>query len=233
GGGCMPLHIAVRGAGSKMRACLRPIVEAEHGSKHPAPLVGQMDRASPATIGAAGMLELLQVHAKSVIELGHRPGEHDRPPARVLLHCGKTVLVRELPDGLDIGRGRPELLGVLLMGQVTLGLVAGGYFPDLLLQCVMLLMPQDQGDFQPFRRVRLSYALAPGNGALSLPTSGCFGIAWQSLLRNEMRGARDALRSDQIRGWQPDRIKSGCRPYPSTCRRADRTAVAARRRPWR
>jgi len=103
------------------------------------------------------MLELLQVHAKSVIELGHRPGEHDRPPARVLLHRGKTVLVRELLDGLDIGRGRPELLGVLLMGQVTLGLVAGGYFPDLLLQCVMLLMPQDQGDFQPFRRVRLSY----------------------------------------------------------------------------
>jgi aquaporin Z len=125
----MPLHIAVRGAGSKMRACLRPIVEAEHGSNHPVQLVGQMDRSGPAAIGAAGMLELLQVHAKSGIELGHRPGEHDRPPARVLLHRGKTVLVPELLDCLDIGRGRPELLGVLPMGQVTLGLVAGGRFP--------------------------------------------------------------------------------------------------------
>src|SRR5713226_9741029 len=109
------------------------VVEAADGSNHPVQLVGQMDRSGPAAIGAAGMLELLQVHAKSVIELGHRPGEHDRPPARVLLHRGKTVLVRELLDGLDVGRGRPELLGVLLMGQVTLGLVAGGNFPDLLL----------------------------------------------------------------------------------------------------
>ena len=126
----MPLHIAVRGAGAKMRACLRPIVEAEHGSNHAMQLVGQMERPSPAAIGAAGMFEFLQIHAKSVVELGHGAGEHDVPPARVLVDDGQTVLVGELLDGLDVGRVRPELLVVLVMGQVPLGLVPGGDFPD-------------------------------------------------------------------------------------------------------
>ena len=76
------------------------------------------------------MLELLEHHTESVIELSHAAGEHHVPPARVLVDNGKAVLVRELLDGLDIGRGRPELLVVLVMGQVTLGLVTGGDFPD-------------------------------------------------------------------------------------------------------
>ena len=76
------------------------------------------------------MLELLQVDAKSVIELGHGAGEHDRPPAQVLLDDGQTALVCEPFDGLEIGRIRPELLVVLLMRQVPLGLVSGGHFPD-------------------------------------------------------------------------------------------------------
>ncbi len=79
------------------------------------------------------MLELLQVHAKSVIELGDCAGEHDRPSALVLLDDGQTVLVCELFDSLDVGRVRPELTVVFLMGQVTLGIVAGGYLSDPLL----------------------------------------------------------------------------------------------------
>ena len=149
----MPLHITVRGAGAKMRACLGPIVETEHGGNHSVQLVGQMDRPDSAAIRAAGMLELLQIHAKSIIELGDCAGEHDRTPACVLLDDGKTVLVRELLYGLDVGRVRPELVVVFLMGQVTLGLVAGGDFPDPFLQCVMLTMAQDQGNLQPLRRV--------------------------------------------------------------------------------
>src|SRR5271168_4123283 len=106
----MPLHIAVRGAGAKMRARLRPIVEAEHGSNRAMQLVGQMDRPSPAAIGPAGVFEFLQIYAKSVIELGHGAGEHDVPPARMLVDDGEAVLISELLDSLDVGRGRPELL---------------------------------------------------------------------------------------------------------------------------
>jgi hypothetical protein len=43
------------------------------------------------------------------------------------------------------------------MGQVTLGFASGGYIPDSFLQCLMLTMPQDQRDFQPFRGIRLSH----------------------------------------------------------------------------
>jgi hypothetical protein len=115
-----------------------------------------MDRSDPAAIRPAGVLDLLELHTKGVIELSHGAGQHDVPPARVLVDNGKTVLVRELLDGLDIGRIRPELLVVLLMGQVTLGLVAGGDFPDPFLQCIMLVVAQDQGDFQPLRRIGFS-----------------------------------------------------------------------------
>ena len=100
---------------------------------------------------------MLQVDAKGIVELCHGPGEHDRPPALVLLDDGKAVLACELPDRLEIIRVRPELLGVFVMGQVALGFVAGGYLAHPLLQIVVLTMPQDQGDFQPFRRVRFSH----------------------------------------------------------------------------
>ena len=113
-----------------MRARLRPVVEAEHGGNYPVQFVGQMDRPGPAAIGPAGMFELLQVHAKSVIELGDGAGEHNMPPARVLVDDGKTVLVCELLDGLDVGQVRAELFIEFLMGQVTLALVAGDYFSD-------------------------------------------------------------------------------------------------------
>jgi hypothetical protein len=79
------------------------------------------------------MFELLQIHAKGVIELSHSAGEHDVSPAWVLVDDGKTVLVGELLDSLEIRRVGAELLVVLLMGQVLLGLVAGGNFPDLFL----------------------------------------------------------------------------------------------------
>jgi hypothetical protein len=74
----------------------------------------------------------------------------------VLLDDGKAVLVGELPDGMHIVRVRAELLVILIMGQVALGLVAGGYFADPFLQLIMLTMPQDQSDFQPFRRIGLA-----------------------------------------------------------------------------
>jgi hypothetical protein len=103
------------------------------------------------------MVELLQVDPESVVELGNGAGEHNRPPARVLLDDREAVLVRELPDRLEIGRIRPELLVVLLMGQVTLGFVTAGYFPHSLLQFVLLTMAEDHCDLQPFRGVCLRH----------------------------------------------------------------------------
>jgi len=72
------------------------------------------------------MLELLQIHAKSGIKLHNCAGEHDQPPALVLLDDGKTALFCEVFYGLDVGRIRPEFFIVFLMGEVMLGLVAGG-----------------------------------------------------------------------------------------------------------
>src|SRR3984893_17785237 len=48
---------------------------------------------------------------------------------------------------------------VLLVSEVTLGLVADGQFSDFLLQHIALPMPQDHADLQPFRRIRLSKRL--------------------------------------------------------------------------
>jgi hypothetical protein len=89
-----------------------------------------MDRSGPAAVGAAGMFELLELDAKRVIELRHGSGEDDRPPAVMLFDDGKTVLVCKLLDGLDVGWIRTELLGILVMGQVPLRLIAGGDFPN-------------------------------------------------------------------------------------------------------
>jgi hypothetical protein len=152
----MPLDIAVRGKGSEMRARLRPVVEPEHGGNHPVQFVGQMDRSDPAAIGPAGMFELLELHAKGVIELSHGAGEHNVSPPRVLVDDGETVLVGELFDSLDVRRVGPELLVVFVVGQVVLGFVSGGYFADPFLQLFMLAMPQDQSDLQPFARIGLS-----------------------------------------------------------------------------
>jgi hypothetical protein len=76
------------------------------------------------------MFELLQLHAKGVIELSHGAGEHDVSPACVLGDDGETVLVGELFDSLDVRRVGPELLVIFVVGQVALGFVAGGYFAD-------------------------------------------------------------------------------------------------------
>jgi hypothetical protein len=73
----------------------------------------------------------LKIHTKRVIEPSNRAGEHDRPPALILLDDSKTVLVRKFFDGLNIGRLRPELLGIFLMRQVTLGLVSIAIFLTL------------------------------------------------------------------------------------------------------
>ncbi len=152
----MPLDIAVRRAGAEMRARLRPVVEPEHGGNHPVQFVGQMYRPGPAAIGAAGMLELLQLHAKGVIELGHGAGEHDVSPPCVLLDDGETVLVGELFDCLDVRRVGAELLVILLVGQVALGFVAGSYFADPFLLMLMLAVPQHQVTSSRSARIGLS-----------------------------------------------------------------------------
>jgi hypothetical protein len=145
-----------------MRARLRAIIETEHGRNHPVKLVRQMDDPGPPAVETAGIFELLQVDAKSNVELCHGAGEHDRATALVVFNYSEPVLVRELPDRLEIGRVRPELSRVLIVGQVTLGSVAGSDFPDHLLQFVVLAVSKEHGDFQPFRGVRLSHR--PGAG---------------------------------------------------------------------
>jgi len=139
-----------------MRVGLRPIVEADHGGDRLVQVVRQMNRSGPAAVGTAGIFVFLKIHAKRVIELRNSAGKHHRPPALVLLDNSKAMLVREFLDGLNIGRRGPELLGVFVMGQVALRFVAGCDFPYAFLQHIVLTMAQDDGDLQPFRRVRSS-----------------------------------------------------------------------------
>src|SRR6516162_1507854 len=115
-----------------------------------------MDRSGPAAVGTARILIFLKIDTKRVIELRDGAGEHDRTPALVLLDNSKTVLMREFPNGLNVGRRSPELLGVFVMGQVALRFVASCDFPYPFLQRILLAMAQDHGDFQPFRRIGLS-----------------------------------------------------------------------------
>jgi hypothetical protein len=48
------------------------IIEAEHGFDATVQFVGQMDASDAPTIGTAGMLEPLQVHAECCVELSDR-----------------------------------------------------------------------------------------------------------------------------------------------------------------
>ena len=102
------------------------------------------------------MFEFLELHAKGVIELSHSAGEHDMSPSCVLVDDGETVLIGELFYSLNVRRVGPELLVILLVGQVALGFVAGCYFAHLFLQLFMLAMPRNQSDLQPFARIGLS-----------------------------------------------------------------------------
>ena len=98
---------------------LRTVVETEHRRDDAVQLVGQMHRSRPPAIGAAGVLEGLQVHLERVVELGNRAGEDDGPARRVLLDDSETVGVGELPDHGDVGGIGAKLLRELLAAQVT------------------------------------------------------------------------------------------------------------------
>lgn len=143
----MPLDIAVRRPGPEMRPSLRPVVEAEHSDNDITQFVRQMDRPGPTAVRAARMLELLKLDAKSVIELRDGPGEHDGPSAGVLRYDGEPVLAGKFLDGLDVGRVGPELLVILLVGQVALRFVASGDLAHLFLEIVVVATSQDQRGF--------------------------------------------------------------------------------------
>ena len=113
-----------------------------------------MDRPGPAAIGHAGMLELLQLHAKGVIELSHGAREHDVSPPRVLVDNGETVLIGELFDSLDVRRVRLRTAGRTPRGSGGARICRRrrffGPFPVMLF---MLTVAQNQGDLQPFTRI--------------------------------------------------------------------------------
>ena len=103
----VPMHIAVRRRAAEMRPCLGPVVEAEDGFDDAVQFVGQMDRSGPAAVRPAVMLELLQVDAECLVELGDRAGENDGrgapgPPATTARPC----VFGEFLDRGHVGRMR-------------------------------------------------------------------------------------------------------------------------------
>src|SRR3984893_9320020 len=117
--------------------------------------------------------------------------------------------VRELLDCLYVGRVRSELLRVLLVSEVTLGLVADGQFSDFLLQHIALPMPQDHADLQPFRRIRLSKRLRAVQW-LSLTTYQWMSWHGSALLPSGVtmpRGAPPAPRRQGSAAGSPTDIK--------------------------
>ena len=138
-----------------MRPRLRPVVEAEHGFDDALQLIGELDAADPAAIGALRQFEALQVDAEGGVELGDRAREHDGAPRRILLHDRQAVRAGEFPDGGEIGGGGAELPGEILALEMA-GPSVRRQLADPVLQGVAGLAPDDDADLQSLRGIGLA-----------------------------------------------------------------------------
>jgi hypothetical protein len=163
---------ALRWARAKSRLRLRAIVETEYRRDHTVQFARQMDCSGSPAIGAAGMLEGLQIDAECVIELADRTGEHDGAARRVFFDDSKTMGVGELPDYVDICGLGAELLGKLFAAQMPIQPLAGGQLRHSTFQSVAVAMAQNHADFQPLGRVCFTNGSRPAHG-LPVATDKC------------------------------------------------------------
>jgi hypothetical protein len=150
------MHISVRWAHTKPRLSLRAIVEAEHRRDDAVQLVGEVDRSRPPAIGAAGMLECLQIHPECVVELSNRAGENDGAARRVLLDDDETLCVGKLSDHGNVCGIGAELPGKLFAAQMPIRPFARRQLRYAIFQWVGSAVAKDHTDFQPFRGIRLA-----------------------------------------------------------------------------
>jgi hypothetical protein len=144
-----------------MRSRLRPAVKAEHGFDNADQLVWQMDRANATTIGAAGIMELLQIYSEGLIELSDIAGKDHGATRRIFLYHGQAMTGSEGLDGGDVARVGAKLLREIIAPKVAI-LVGPARKPfHAFFQCVILRATQNQADFQPFCRICLAGGLRP------------------------------------------------------------------------
>ena len=98
-----------------------------------------MHGADPAAIGAARILEPLQVHAERGVELRHRARQHDGAPAGMLLNDGEPVRRGKFLDRGDVvGVGAELLRRTARAAQIAAGVLSPSELFDVFRQCAAL-----------------------------------------------------------------------------------------------
>ena len=136
---------------------LGPIVEAEHRFHHPIQLLGKLNDALPATVGASRMLESLQSHAERGLHLCDSASQHYSTALRVFLYDTQAMTRGECLDGGNVRGLRSVLPRELLACQVTDRAVAAGEPAYPVPQVLLPAPPQQHTDLHSLRRVRGSY----------------------------------------------------------------------------
>ena len=141
----------------EMRLRLRPIVEAKHRLDDPIQLLRELDGALSAAIGAARMLEALQLHAERGLQLCHGAGQQHSTARRVFLYDTEAVTRRKRLYGGNIRGLRTVLPREVLTRQVPHRAVAAGEPTDPVTQVLAPASSQQHADLHSLRRVRGSY----------------------------------------------------------------------------
>jgi hypothetical protein len=102
------------------------------------------------------MLELLQVNAKRLVDLGNGAGEHHSPARRVFLDHREAVTARELLNRGDVLRGGTEVLREVFPPDMTTRPVSTFELLDALLEGLACPTPYEHGHFEPLGRIGFS-----------------------------------------------------------------------------
>ena len=135
------MNIALEPA-PEMRSGLRAIIEPENAFNFAVQFVGQMNRPSPAAIGAALMFEPLEINSEGTVELCNCTGENDGPPRGVFLDDREAVRTSEFFYLLDIARVGPKLLGEILALDMRRPAAGSMKLLDAITQDIGCAMPE-------------------------------------------------------------------------------------------
>jgi hypothetical protein len=105
---------------------LGPVIEPEHRFHDSIQLLGELNNALAATVGAPRMLEALQFHAERGLQLCHGAGEQHSTTLRMFLYDTQTMTRRECLDGGNVCGLRSVAARELFTRQVPDRAVAAG-----------------------------------------------------------------------------------------------------------
>ncbi len=144
-----------------MRLGDRPVIETEHGFDSAIQFIGQLHRADPSAVRAAGVFKPLQVHAKGGIELRHRARQDHSAPRRMLLDDREPMIGGEFPDGGHVVAAGAVLLLERLAAEMTGGALPFRQILDVIDQRRRILATQQDGHLESLIWIGLAHGLCP------------------------------------------------------------------------